>query len=139
LTSAKSWLRPPVFQSSNSLYQDYEHNDPCVTYYRNYVAHDGSRITERIANRILIIESELLELIDAAELTLVNAGGLEALVRVGSFGDSARLSRLLHLLEGYTMPEEKYDGLFEDLAYSGFGESELHAAMSLRLVEMHST
>ena len=72
------------------------------SYYRNYTAHDGSKIDERMALRILIIASELLELIDAAELTLTDAGGVETLVRVGGFGSSERLSRLLHLLTGLT-------------------------------------
>ena len=39
------------------------------SYYRNYVAHDGSKIDEKLALRILIIASDLLELIDASELT----------------------------------------------------------------------
>jgi hypothetical protein len=107
------------------------------SYYRNYAAHDGSKIDERMALRILIIASELLELIDAVELTLTDGGGVEALVRVGGFGSAERLSRLLHLLNGYHMVEETYDGLFEDLVYNDFGELELHAAMSLKLVKMH--
>jgi len=92
------------------------------TYYRNYAAHDGSRIDERIALRVLIIASELLELIHASELTLTDAGGLEGLVKIGRFGNSQRLVRLLKLLDNYHMPELTYDGLFEDLALSGFGE-----------------
>ena len=34
------------------------------SYYRNYVAHDGALLDQKIAFRILIIASELLELID---------------------------------------------------------------------------
>lgn len=108
------------------------------SHYRNYVAHDGSKIDERMALRILIMASELLELIDASELTLTDAGGLEALVRVGGFDSPERLSKLLHLLNNYHMPVQTYDGLFERLARNGFGESELHAAMDLNLVVMHS-
>jgi hypothetical protein len=108
------------------------------SYYRNYVAHDGSRIDEKIALRILIIASELLELIDASELTLTDAGGVQGLVRIGELGNSERLGRPLKLLDNYHMPESTYDGLYESLAESGFGEAELEAVIELNLVEMHS-
>lgn len=108
------------------------------SYYRNYVAHDGSQIDEKIALRILIVASEMLELIDASELTLTDAGGVDGLVRIGGFGSAERLGRLLNLLHDYHMPAVTYDGLFEDLAKSGFGEQELEAVFDLNLVEMHS-
>lgn len=107
-------------------------------YYRNYAAHDGSKIDEKIALRILIVASELLELIDASELTLTDAGGVDGLVRVGGFGSVERLGILLNLLDGYHMLELTYDGLFESLAGSGFGELELEAVFKLDLIEMHS-
>ena len=109
------------------------------SYYRNYVAHDGSRIDEKIANRILIIASELLELIDASELTLMDLRDIDGLVRVGDFGDAERLRTLLTLLDDYHMLESTYDGLFEDLAQNGFDESYLEQAFRLNLVEMHSS
>lgn len=108
------------------------------SYYRNYVAHDGGQIDEKIALRILIVASELLEMIDASELTLTDAGGVYGLVRIGEFGSAERLAMLLNLLNNYHMPELTYDGLFEDLAKSGFGEPELEAVSDLNLVEMHS-
>lgn len=109
------------------------------SYYRNYTVHDGSRIDEKIALRILIIASELLELIDASDLTLTDSGGVDGLVRIGGFGSDKRLGVLLTLLDNYHMPETTYDGLNEDLAGSGFGESELKAVFDLNLVEMHSS
>ena len=36
------------------------------------------------------------------------------------------------------MPESTYDGLFEDLAKSGFGEKDLESVFTLNLIEMHS-
>jgi hypothetical protein len=109
------------------------------SYYRNYTAHYGSGINKKIALRILIIASELLELIDASELTLTDSGGVDGLVRIGEFGSDKRLGVLLNLLNNYYMPESNYDGLYEDLASSGFGESELEAVFDLNLVVMHST
>lgn len=108
------------------------------SYYRNYTAHDGSRIDEKIALRILIIASELLELIDASELTLTDSGGVEGLVRIGGFGTAKRLGVLLNFLNSYCKPEGSHDGLFEDLGRSGLGEPELQAVFDLKLVEMHS-
>lgn len=108
------------------------------SYYRNYVAHDGSQVDEKIALRILIVASEMLELIDASELTLTDAGGVDGLIRIGGFANAERLGRLLSLLDNYHMPELTYDGLFEDLAKRGFGEPELEAVIDLNLVEMHS-
>lgn len=70
------------------------------SYYRNYTAHDGSKIGEKISLRILIIASELLDLIDASELTLADSGGVEGLVRAG-FGSTKRLRELLAVLDGY--------------------------------------
>jgi hypothetical protein len=108
------------------------------SYYRNYAAHDGSKIDEKISLRILIIASELLELIDASELTLADSGGVEGLVKIGEFGSAKRLGEILALLDEYFMPEQTYDGLFEDLAEKGFGEAELEMMIELNLVEMHS-
>lgn len=109
------------------------------SYYRNYTAHDGSRIDKKTALRIFIIASELLELINASHLTLTDSGGVDGLVRIGEFGSVNRLGALLTLLNNYNMPESTYDGLYEDLANSGFGESELESVFDLNLVVMHSS
>ncbi len=112
--------------------------DGVFAYYRNYLAHNDSRIDDKIALRILVIASDLLELINASELTLTDSGGVEGLVRIGEFGTIERLGRLLTILDGNHMPEGTYDGLFEDLARGGFDEKELEAAFVLDLIEMHS-
>ena len=109
------------------------------SYYRNYVAHDGSRIDERIALRVLIIASELLEFIEASELTLTDRGGVDGLVRIGGFGSAEQLGMLLKFVDQYHMPELTYDGLFEDLAENGFSDSEFEAVFDLDLVQMHSS
>lgn len=107
-------------------------------YYRNYTAHDGSKIGEKSAQRILVIASELLELIDSSELSLSDHGGVDGLVQIGGFGNSERLGSILKLLNDYHMLEDTYDGLYEDLAKNGFGESELESVFTLNLIEMHS-
>jgi len=106
------------------------------SYYRNYVAHDGSLVDEKIALRILIVASELLELIESSELTLTDRGGVKELVRIGGFESEERLRTLLGLLDNYHMPESTYDGLFEMLAMNGFDDDGLEQAINLGLVEM---
>lgn len=108
------------------------------SYYRNYIAHDGSLVDEKIAARVLIVASELLELIESSELTLTDRGGVKGLVRIGDFGSEERLRTLLGLLENYHMPESTYDGLFEMLAMNGFDDKALECVIDLRLVEMQS-
>jgi hypothetical protein len=108
------------------------------SYYRNYTAHDGSKIDEKLALRILILASELLELINASELTLEDSGGVEGLIRIGEFGTADRLGFLLRMLDHYSMFAGSYEGLYENLAANGFSETELEQAIELDLVEMHS-
>jgi len=108
------------------------------SYYRNYVAHDGSLVDERIAARVLIVASELLELIESSELTLTDRGGVKGLVRIGDFGSEERLRTLLGLLDNYHMPESTYDGLFEMLAMNGFDDEAVERVIDLGLVEMQS-
>ena len=108
------------------------------SYYRNYVAHDGNRIDERSSLRILIIASELLEMLDSSGLTLTDLGGIDGLVRAGEFGTSLNLVQLLDFLDGYWMPELVYDGLFEALALNGFNDDHLESVINFGLIEMHS-
>ena len=129
-------LRVPLGEELQAQAQKYF--EGVFTYYRNYLAHDGSQIDERIALRVLIIASELLELIDASELTLADSGGVEGLVRIGGFGSAKELGTLLALLNEYFMPAGTYDGLYEDLANNGFEETDLEKIVGLNLVEMHS-
>jgi hypothetical protein len=53
------------------------------SYYRNYTAHDGSRVDKRISLRIMIIASELLDLIDASALSFSDIGGVDGLIARG--------------------------------------------------------
>ncbi|MFC1728778.1 TIGR02391 family protein [candidate division KSB1 bacterium] len=110
--------------------------DGVFSYYRNYAAHDGSLIDEKIALRILVLASDLLELIESSELTLSDRGGIKELVRIGDFGSEERLYTLLGLLNGYGMPESMYDGLFEMLGFNGFDEDALEQVIILGLLEI---
>jgi hypothetical protein len=129
-------LRVPLGEDEQVHAQKYF--DGVFTYYRNYTAHDGRTIDAKVALRVLIIASELLELLDASELTLADSGGVEGLLRIGGFKSPEHLGTLLTLLNDYVMPAGTYDGLYEDLVKSGFEETDIEKLVDLDLIEMHS-
>lgn len=107
------------------------------SYYRNYTAHDGARIDESSSLRIMVIASELLEMLNASALTLSDRGGIEGIVRVVNCSTPQRLVELLRLLDGYWMPKLTYDGLFENLYESGFDDDHLESIIEIGLIEMN--
>jgi uncharacterized protein (TIGR02391 family) len=70
-------------------------------YYRNYSAHDGSKIDQYQCLRIMILASELLDLIDASSLSFSDIGGVEGLIKAGAFASKEQVLGLLDLLDGY--------------------------------------
>jgi uncharacterized protein (TIGR02391 family) len=102
-------------------------------YYRNYAVHDGSMIDKGAAIRIMIIASELLELIGASRLSFRDSGGIEGLVKSGVFPSEESVMNLLESLDGYICPA--IDGLWEELAENGFTDKHVHFLIDLGLVE----
>jgi len=107
------------------------------SYYRNYTAHDGSKIDNRISLRIMIIASELLELIDASALSFSDIGGVNGLLAKGVFENKEQLLSLLTSLSGY-FPDGDIDGLREAL-FGNYGilEHHLEAVLELDLVRYY--
>ena len=105
------------------------------SYYRNYAVHDGTKINKFVSIRVLVIASELLDLIGASPLSFIDIGGVEGLVKEGVFTDAKELFALLRFLDGYTFPEESFDGFYEDLALKGFSDIQLQAVLDTGLVE----
>jgi uncharacterized protein (TIGR02391 family) len=103
-------------------------------YYRNYAAHDGSKIDGRLAARILVIASELLDLIGASPVSFADLG-VEGLVRKGLFKDRQDLVSFLRLLDGQTIADQVVDGFFEDLAARGKGQEHVQAVVETGLIE----
>lgn len=104
-------------------------------YYRNYAAHDGAKIDQRICLRIMILASELLDLIGASSLSFADVGGIEGLVKASAFKDEEELVSLLEFLDGRYLPDEVVDGFYEDLYERGFRDSQLEAVIELDLVQ----
>ncbi|NVN97632.1 TIGR02391 family protein [Candidatus Nomurabacteria bacterium] len=101
------------------------------SYYRNYAAHDGSKIDAKQCIRILVLASELLDLLNASELRYEP---LRKLVDTGVFPDEASAKKLLTLLDGYSMPELVYDGLYEILAKHGFSDEQMQSLLEIGLM-----
>ena len=94
------------------------------TYYRNYTAHEeGNKIDEVTCLRIMIIASELLDLIDASSLTFEDIGGMGGLLKLG-FVDQSQLYGILKLIDGYALPDGEADGLTEEI-FMKFGADDL--------------
>jgi hypothetical protein len=109
-------------------------------YYRNYLAHDGSKIDKNSALRILVITSELLDLIDASSLSYSDLGGVEGLLKAGIFDSKDQLLGVLKTCDGYALPGHDADGLREQIfEYYGALDHNLDAVFELNLVRYIDT
>ncbi len=94
-------------------------------YYRNDGAHHGEKVDQRICGRVLILASELLDLLGASERTISGIGGVEGLIEAGIFGSVEDFRRCLEFYDlGHYCPEEAFDGYWEALAYAGISEDQ---------------
>jgi uncharacterized protein (TIGR02391 family) len=105
------------------------------SYYRNYAAHDGSKIDNRTCLRVLILASELLDLIGASDLSFADIGGVSGLVQTSVFPDNKSIYELLRFIDGKTYSDETVDGFFEDLSLKGFSDTQVQALIEMGLVE----
>lgn len=108
------------------------------SYYRNYAAHDGSKIDETICIRVMVLASELLDLIGASSISFTEIGGVKGLIKQGIFDDESQIADLLSVLSSQEFPFEIFDGMFEDLAERGYSDRQYQAVFDLDLVEYHS-
>lgn len=106
------------------------------SYYRNYAAHDGTRINSKQCLRILMLASELLDLVDASGF---NYRPLRKLIDTGVFRNDESAIKLLKLLDGYTTIEDVYDGLFEDLVSNGFSSEQMESLLEIGLLTFEPT
>lgn len=108
------------------------------SYYRNYAAHDGSKIDETICIRVMVLASELLDLIGASSISFTEIGGVKGLIKQGIFDDELQIADLLSLLSSQSFIDEDFSGLFEDLAMGGYSDSQYQAVFDLDLVDLRS-
>lgn len=129
-------LRVPLGEDLQTQAQAYF--DGVFAYYRNYTAHDGSKIDKRISLRILILASELLDLIDASSLSFSDIGGVDGLIKSGSFDNKEQLLNLLQSLDMQYFPDGDFDGLIERL-FDNYGiiDHQIDAVFELDLVRYY--
>jgi uncharacterized protein (TIGR02391 family) len=104
------------------------------SYYRNYAAHDGSKIDKVICIRIMVLASELLDLIAASSISFTEIGGVEGLIKNGIFAEESQITCLLSLLLSEYCPDDTFDGLFEDLAMKGYTDKQYQSVFDLGLI-----
>lgn len=102
-------------------------------YYRNYLAHDGSKIDKNSALRVLVVASELLDLIDASSLSYADLDGIDGLLKV--FDSEDQLLGVLETCDDYALPYHDVDGLREAI-FKEYGAVDQHldAVFDLDLV-----
>jgi len=109
------------------------------SYYRNYLAHkEGNKVDKIICIRILIITSELLDLINASSISYTEIGGIEGLIKQGIFENKLQLFNLLSFISSQVFPHEAFDGMLEDLIREDYTKSQYEAVFDLGLAEYHS-
>jgi uncharacterized protein (TIGR02391 family) len=112
--------------------------ESAFSYYRNYAVHDGSEINDQRCLRIMILASELLDLINASEVSFADIGGVKGLVSNGLFSNENQVCDFLSFLSGYTFPEDARDGFFEDLVERGVDGNQVKAVIETGLIEYKS-
>jgi len=109
------------------------------SYYRNYLAHkEGDKVNKIICIRIMVLASELLDLIDASYVSFTEIGEVKGLIKQGIFENEKELSDLLSFLSSQVFPYEAFDGMFEGLAERGYSEKQYEIIFDLGLAEYHS-
>ena len=104
-------------------------------YYRNYTAHDGSNIDKKTCFRIMILASELLDLIDASSLSFTDIGGIKGLLKHGVFKNADEIRRLLAYLDGTQIIGQDYGGFYEGVyTATELDEEQVMALFDLDLV-----
>ncbi len=131
-------LRVPLSDELQKEAEEYFHG--VFSYYRNYTAHDGSKIDKYICARILVLASELLDMIDSSSLSFSDIGGVEGLLKVELFNSYRDILNLLSTLEGPYYPYGDIEGLIDDI-FEKYGMTELHinATIDLGLVNYIET
>ncbi|MDR3492460.1 MAG: TIGR02391 family protein [Gammaproteobacteria bacterium] len=109
--------------------------ESAFAYYRNYTAHQDDKINNVSCIRIMVLASELLDLIGASAISFTEIGGVKGLIEHGIFAEESQITDLLSFLSSQVCPYECFDGLFEDLAERGFTDHQYQSVFDLGLIE----
>jgi uncharacterized protein (TIGR02391 family) len=131
-------LRVPLSDQLQDQAKDYF--GAVFAYYRNYLAHNSSNVDKNTALRVLVIASELLDLIDASSLNYEDLGGLDGLLNSGIFDTEDQLLGILKTCKGYALLDHDASGLRDNLfSEYGISEQQLDAVFELDLVRYIDT
>lgn len=131
-------LRVPLSDQLQDQAKDYF--AAVFAYYRNYLAHNSSNVDKNTALRVLVIASELLDLIDASSLNYTDLGGIDGLLSSGIFDSEDQLLGVLETCNGYALLDHDATGLRENLFFRyGILEQQLDAIFELDLVRYIDT
>lgn len=108
------------------------------SYYRNYAAHDGSKINNIQSFRVMIIASELLDLLGMSSISFADINGIEGLIKLGVFKDEKSVINLLISLDEQVILDNTIDGLLEELAKEGFSYEQMQSLIEVGLLEYKS-
>ena len=96
-------------------------------YYRNYAAHDGTRIDKKISFRIMVLASELLDLISASNRSFEGIGGIDGIIKVGIFKNAQEFKDFLDFHLGQQLIEADYSDYEFEFEAKGFNEIQREA------------
>ena len=96
-------------------------------YYRNYAAHDGAKIDKTICFRIMVLASELLDLVAASKRSFEGIGGIDGLIKAGIFKNAQEFKDFLDFQDGQQFIEDDYSEYEFELKARGFNEIQQEA------------
>lgn len=91
-------------------------------YYRNYAAHDGVKIDKTICFRVMVLASELLDLLDASNRSFEGIGGIDGLIKAGIFNTANQFRDFLVFLDGQQIIEDDVTDYEIELEGRGFNK-----------------
>ncbi len=96
-------------------------------YYRNYAAHDGAKINKTICFRIMILASELLDLVSASSRSFEGIGGIDGIIKAGIFKDAQEFKDFLDFHTRQQVIEEDYSEYEFEFRARGYNEIQQEA------------
>ena len=89
-------------------------------YYRNYAAHDGAKIDKKICFRVMVLASELLDLISASRRSYEGIGGIEGIIKAGIFANAQEFEEFLDFHLGQQIIGADYSDFEVEFEAKGF-------------------
>jgi len=103
-------------------------------YYRNYAAHDGAKIDQKICFRVMVLASELLDLVSASKRSFEGIGGIDGIIESGIFRNVQEFKALLEFLDGQQILDHDYSEYETKLEVRGFNKVQEEAMFDFGFV-----